>query len=63
MEVQKNVERLIQTLKDEDELVQLQSLSLLEEIGEPAVDQLIQALDDDNKNIRKGAARVTGTGR
>ena len=51
MEVQKNVERLIQTLKDEDELVQLQSLSLLEEIGGPAVDQLIQALDDDNKNI------------
>ena len=60
MEVQKNVERLIQTLKDEDELVQIQSISLLEEIGKPAVEQLISALDDGNKNVRKGAARALG---
>ncbi len=38
MEREENIERLIQTLKDDDELVQTQAVGLLEEIGEPAVE-------------------------
>lgn len=60
MEREENIRRLIQTLGDEDELVRLQASELLEEIGEPAVDLLIQSLDNDNKDIRKTSARVLG---
>lgn len=60
MERETNIERIIRTLKDEDELVQKQASELLEEIGEPAVEPLITAMNDGNKNIRKGAAHVLG---
>ena len=60
MEVEKNIERLIETLKDDDEHVQVQATEMLEEIGEPAVPQLIDALDDEDKNVRKGSAKVLG---
>jgi len=60
MEVEKNVARLIENLKDTDELVQVQTTEMLVEIGEPAVDQLIDALNDEDKNIRQGAAKVLG---
>ena len=38
MEREENIERQIQTLKDDDELVQTQAIELLVEVGEPAVD-------------------------
>jgi HEAT repeat protein len=60
MEIEKNVARLIETLKDNDEHVQVQATEMLEEIGEPAVPQLIDALDDEDKNVRKGSAKVLG---
>jgi len=41
MEVEKNVKRLIETLKDDDEFVQVQTTEMLEEVGEPAVTQLL----------------------
>ena len=53
MEREANIERLIQTLKDDDELVQDQAVGLLEEIGEPAVDLLIVAAGDNDKEIRR----------
>ena len=52
-------EKLIQNLKDEDELGSYSPFTL-EEIGEPAVDQLIQALDDDTKHIGREPSRVLG---
>ena len=60
MEVEKNIGRLIETLKDDDELVQVQATEMLEEIGAPAVPKLIDALDDEDKNVRKGSAKVLG---
>lgn len=60
MEREANIGRLIQTLKDDDELVQTQAVGLLEEIGEPAVEQLMDAAEDNDKNIRRGSIRVLG---
>jgi bilin biosynthesis protein len=60
MERQNNIERLIQTLGDDDELVIVQASELLEELGEPAVDPLIDALNNPNKNIRRYSAHVLG---
>jgi bilin biosynthesis protein len=58
MEREENIERLIQTLKDDDELVQTQAVGLLEEIGEPAVELLLVSAGDKDKEIRKGSIRV-----
>ena len=60
MEREANIQRLIETLKDDDELVQTQAVGLLEEVGEPAVELLIVAAGNEDKNIRKGAIRVLG---
>ena len=60
MERETNIKRLIQTLKDDDELVQTQAVGLLEEIGEPAVELLMVSAEDDDKNIRRGSIRALG---
>ncbi|MGZ7108899.1 MAG: HEAT repeat domain-containing protein, partial [Methanobacterium sp.] len=60
MERKENIKRLIQNLKDSDEFVQRQNMDLLEEIGEPAVEDLIDALEDPDKNVRRGSALILG---
>lgn len=47
-------------MEDEDELVRVQVMELLEEIGEAAVDPLIEALSHPNKLVRRGAAKILG---
>ena len=44
MEREDNIKRLILTLGEEDEHVRVEASELLEEIGEPAVEPLIDAL-------------------
>ncbi|MBU4547771.1 MAG: HEAT repeat domain-containing protein, partial [Euryarchaeota archaeon] len=60
MEKEENVARLIESFKEDDEHVRVQVLELLEEIGSPAVEQLIEALSSGNKNIRIGSAKALG---
>lgn len=60
MERDDNINRLIEILGDEDELVRIQASESLENIGEPAVEPLIAALDNPDKNIRRYSARVLG---
>ncbi len=60
MEREANIQRLIETLKDDDELVQTQAVGLLEEVGEPAVELLIVAAGDEDKNIREVVIGVLG---
>lgn len=60
MEREDNIKILIDSLEDEDELVRTQACESLELIGEPAVQPLINALNNPNKNIRRYSARVLG---
>lgn len=60
MERDDNINSLIETLGDEDELVRIQASESLEVIGVPAVEPLIAALNSPNKNIRRYSARVLG---
>lgn len=60
MERDDNIKRLIDTLGDEDELVREQASESLELIGEPAVEPLIEGLNNPNKNIRRCSARILG---
>ena len=60
MEREDNIKSLIESLADEDELVRVQASESLEVIGEPAVEILINALDNPDKNIRRYSARVLG---
>lgn len=55
-----NINVLIESLADEDELVRIQIAESLEGIGEPAVEALIEALTHDDKNIRRCSAKVLG---
>lgn len=55
-----DIQMLIETLKEEDELVRVQTCESLEIIGEPAVESLIKALGSEDKNIRRYSARVLG---
>lgn len=55
-----SIEPLIQLLKDDDLGVRLTTVSSLQEVGEPAVPSLIEALKNDNNNIRNGAATALG---
>ena len=59
MEREENIERLIQTLKDDDELVQTQAVGLLEEIGEPAVELLLVSAGDKDKEIRLSLIHIS----
>ncbi|MDO9043803.1 MAG: HEAT repeat domain-containing protein [Methanobacteriaceae archaeon] len=60
MEKKENVIRLIESLQEDDEHVRVQVIELLEEIGNPAVDPLIDVLDSPNKYVRMGAAKALG---
>jgi len=51
---------LIQLLKDDDLGIRLTVERSLKEVGKPAVPLLIEALKNDNNNIRNGAATVLG---
>lgn len=53
MQRRENIERIIEQLKEDDEHMRVQVVELLSEIGEPAVDQLIEALDSENKLVRR----------
>ncbi|WP_432703878.1 HEAT repeat domain-containing protein [Methanothermobacter thermautotrophicus] len=54
MQRRENIERLIEQLREGDEHMRVQIVELLSEIGEPAVEQLIEALDDSDKSVRRG---------
>ncbi|HPX78584.1 MAG TPA: HEAT repeat domain-containing protein, partial [Methanobacterium sp.] len=54
------VEHLIPLLMDEDSSVKWRSREALKKIGEPAVMPLIEALDNDNPQIRKRVACALG---
>ena len=49
------VEPLIRALKDEDELVRVQTATALSKIGQPAVEPLIRALKDKDAGVREAA--------
>lgn len=51
---------LIQTFRSDCCSSQNETISALIEIGEPAIDPLIQALKDNDSNIREGAAEALG---
>lgn len=55
-----NVAQLIDSLKDTDEFVTMQSLTMLVEIGDDALDELIGGLSNSDKNIRKNCAKALG---
>lgn len=52
--------QLIDSLKDTDEFVTMQSLTMLVEIGDDALDELIGGLSNSDKNIRKNCAKALG---
>ena len=61
MKAEKDVEGLIKALKDKDESVRWRGHVALGEIGEPAVEPLIQALRRDNdRGVREIAAKALG---
>ena len=54
------VDKLVGSLGDEDENIRYASADALVDIGEPAVDPLIKALEDDNPQVRSLAALSLG---
>ena len=60
MKAEKDVEGLIQALRDEDRDVLYEAVEALAKIGKPAVDPLIRALEDENRQVRSGAAWALG---
>lgn len=55
-----SIEPLVQLLKDDDLGIRLTAERSLRDLGKPAVPSLIEALKNDNNNIRNGAATVLG---
>ncbi len=61
---QEEVERLIERLKDEDELVRRYAAGALAQIGPaaaPAVEALTEALKDEDEEVRRRAAEALGS--
>ena len=58
--MEKTIEELIQDLKSTDAFVKEEAVGLLEFNSKEAIDPLIKALSDSDKEIRKGAAHVLG---
>jgi len=56
LEKKRDVEGLIKALRHED--VRLEAVTALGRIGKPAVEPLIQALNDDNEGVRMGAKKA-----
>ncbi len=55
-----NVTQLIDSLKEEDDFITMQSLSMLVEMGDVAVDDLIEGLSNADKNIKKYCVKALG---
>lgn len=60
MKAKKDIKGLIKTLKHKDSNVRLDAELALISIGEPAVEVLTQALNDEVTNVRIAAARALG---
>ena len=56
--MEKSIDELILDLKDEDDFVKEEAIGSLELKGEEAVEPLIEALDQRNKDIKLGAIEV-----
>ena len=56
--MEKSIDDLILDLKDSDDFVKEEAIGTLELKGEEAVEPLIAALDDRNKDIKLGAIEV-----
>lgn len=56
----KTIDDLIQDLKDTDDFVREETFAALEMRAEESLDSLIEALNNGNKNIKMGAAKVLG---
>ena len=56
--MEKSIDDLILDLKDSDDFVKEEAIGLLELKGEEAVEPLIEALGDRNKDIKIGATQV-----
>ena len=54
--MEKSIDDLILDLKDSDDFVREEAIGMLELKGEEAVEPLIAALDERNKDIKIGAA-------
>ena len=55
-----DVTQLIDSLKDTDEFLTMQALSMLVEMGDDALDELIDGLSNSDKNVRKNCAKALG---
>jgi bilin biosynthesis protein len=58
--MEKTIDELIQDLKSTDEFVKEEAVGLLEFNAKDSLEPLIKALNDSDKEIRKGAAHVLG---
>ena len=56
--MEKSIDDLILDLKDSDDFVREEAIGMLELKGEEAVEPLIAALDERNKDIKIGAAQI-----
>ncbi|MCM1987679.1 HEAT repeat domain-containing protein [Methanococcoides seepicolus] len=54
------MESLIQNMGHQDVFIRLDAVKTLVEIGDPAVDSLIQALNDENPKILENSASALG---
>lgn len=54
------IESLIQNMSQQDVFIRLDAVKTLVEFGDPAVDPLIQALNDENPKIRENSAAALG---
>lgn len=56
--MEKSIEDYILDLKDEDDFVKEEAIGMLELKGEEAVEPLIAALDERNKDVKIGACQI-----
>lgn len=60
--MERSVEEIIESFKEDDEFVTLEACGLLEMKGEESVETMIDALENNNdKHVKIGVARVLGT--
>ncbi|MFC1637269.1 HEAT repeat domain-containing protein [Planctomycetota bacterium] len=59
-DMEQRIDRLIDSLKSEDDAVFMDTARTLVRIGEPAVLPMIKALEDENVRVRRAAAFVLG---
>lgn len=61
MKAEDDIQGLIRTMGHKDYFVRLDAQKVLKKIGTPAVDPLINAMNDRNQSVRSGAIIVLGT--